>query len=279
MAALAARQHGVVSVAQLRELGFDGAAITRRVQVGRLHRLHRGVYAVGHKQLTPEGRWLAAVLACGRKAVLSHASAAGLWRIRQPNAGATIHVTVPTHAGIKQRKGIRVHRSPSVEATEHEGIPVTTPAQTLRDIKPALSDYAWKKALEQAEILRLDTGEQAREGEATRSELEETFLSLVEDHGLPQPLVNRKVEGLRVDFLWPEHHLIVESDGWETHGTRTAFERDRQRDAKLTKAGYRVLRFSWRQITQRPHEVAAALTAAGLPGCARSARSRRAARR
>ncbi len=218
------------------------------------------------------------MLACGRGAALSHGSAAALWGIR-PTAAATIHVTVPTPAGRARRSGIRIHRSPRVEATEHAGIRVTTPARTLSDIRPSLTPRAWRTAVEQAEILRLDTGPQAHAGPPTRSELEQRFLALVAAHGLPQPLVNTKVEGLTVDFLWPAHRLIVETDGWETHGTRTAFQRDRDRDATLTIAGYRVLRFSWRQVTRRPREVAAALRAAGLPAPGRSARSRPAARR
>jgi Transcriptional regulator, AbiEi antitoxin/Protein of unknown function (DUF559) len=259
---LAARQHGVVGVAQLSSLGFDRYAIRRRTQSGRLHRLYRGVYAVGHTIVNRDGRYLAAVLACGDGAVLSYRSAAELWGIR-PSAAARIDVTVAHTSGVRSSKAIIVHRSRRpVETTTHDGIPVTTAGQTLADLATALPRRALEKAAERAEALRLhvkvpDDHPGARRlaeatahdlGTTTRSPLEDAFLELCDAHGILRPLVNTVVEGFEVDFCWPADHLIVETDGYLHHGTRAAFERDRARDAQLTACGWRVVRFSDAQV-------------------------------
>ncbi len=252
----------MVSLAQLRELGFDDAAIRRRVLSGRLHRLYRGVYAVGHTITTREGRALAAVLACGAEAVLSHRSAAELWGIR-PSAAARFDITVPHTSGVRSSSAIVVHRPRRpIATTTRDGIPVTTPGQTLADLATALSRRDLEKAVEMAEVRKLhvavplDHPGAQRLGDAaggalvvtTDSPLEDAFLALCDDHGIARPLVQPIVEGYRVDFCWPADRLIVETDGYEHHGTRAAFERDRAKDAQLTVRGWRVLRFTEPQV-------------------------------
>ena len=188
MARIAARQHGVLSVPQLKGCGFSSSAIGDRVKAGRLHRIHRGVYAVGHAGIGDEGRWMAAVLACGEGAVLSHRSAAELWsilRVRRPSgAGARalpdpVDVTVPGDSGRAKRAGVRLHRSLTLSPADcalHEGIPVTKPARTLEDLRRVLSAKQFAAALREAEFLGLPTGERLRP-DHTRSELESRFLS------------------------------------------------------------------------------------------------------
>jgi hypothetical protein len=276
LAALAGRQHGVVSRRQLLEIGFDRGGIERRLAAGRLHRLYRGVYAVGHTILPREGRNLAAVLACGAGAVLSHRSAAALWGIR-PSAAARFDVTVPHTSGVRSTSAIVVHRPRRpVDRTTHDGIPITTPGQTLADLAIALPRRALEKAAEQAEALRLDVKVPAGHpgakrlaeatahdlGTTTRSPLEDAFLELCDAYGIPRPLVNVQVEGYEVDFCWPEQRLIVETDGHEHHGTRAAFERDRARDARLTALGWRVMRFTARQVRRESGSVAVVVRAA-----------------
>ena len=252
----------MVSRRQLRELGFDRGGIQRRVASGRLHRLYRGVYAVGHTVVSGHGRWLATVMACGDGAVLSHRSAAALWGIR-PTASAKVDVTVSHTSGVRPTTAIAVHRSRRpVTTARREGIPVTAPGQTLADLAIALPRRALEKAAEMAEAQRLDVhipaghpGEtRLREAMAhdlsttTRSPLEDAFLELCDAHDIPRPLVNTVVEGYEVDFCWPEQRLIVETDGHAHHGTRAAFERDRARDARLTALGWRVMRFTAGQV-------------------------------
>lgn len=274
LANLARRQHAVVSHEQLRRLGFDDPAIWRRVQSGRLHRLYRGVYAVGHTVIPRDGRFLAAVMACGDLAVLSHRSAAELWGIR-PTAGARIDVTVPRTSGVRTSARIQVHRPQRrVETTKRHGIPVTTPGQTLADVALALPRRALEKAVEMAEVRKLHVAvpedhpghRRLRDARplpvTTDSPLEDAFLALCDAHGIPRPLVQPMVEGYRVDFCWPEHRLIVETDGFEHHGTRAAFERDRAKDARLTAGGWRVLRFTRSQVHENATFVAAVVLSA-----------------
>ena len=275
IAEIAARRHGVVSRAELAVLGLDRFAIARRVKGGRLHVVHRGVYAVGHPRLTGRGRWLAAVLACGEGAVLSHRSAAALWGLR-PTAAAKVDVTVARESGWRTRGGIAVHRPRlAAPATSVDGIPVTTPGRTLLDLATVLQRRPLEKAAELAEALRLDVAiDPAHRGArrlaaamahdlgfTTRSVLEDAFLDLCARHGIPRPLVNHVVAGYEVDFWWPDAALAVEVDGFEHHGTRAAFERDRQRDARLTTAGARVLRFSYLQVFEEQETVALAISA------------------
>jgi very-short-patch-repair endonuclease len=275
LAAIAGRQYGVVRRAQLYELGFDNPALERRIANGRLHRLHRGVYAVGHTIVPPRGRWLAAVLACGDGAVLSHRSAAALWDIR-PTTATRIDVTVAHTSGVRTTATIVVHRSRrAVEAVTCDRVPVTTPGRTLLDLATALPRRQLEKAAEMAEALRLNVvvdpdhpgarrlaAAMAHDlSHTTRSPLEDDFLALCDRFEIPRPRVNAIVEGFEVDFCWPDERLVVETDG-RHHLTRAAFERDRARDALLLVRGWRVMRFTGRQVRRDTEEVAALVLSA-----------------
>jgi very-short-patch-repair endonuclease len=282
IAALAARQHGVVATRQLAALGLPQRAVSHRAAAGRLHRVHRGVYAVGHPILTANGHRMAAVLACGPAAALSHASAAALWEIR-PTSATRIDVSVRGPGGRAKRARVRVHRAATLredEITKYEAIRVTTPARTLLDLASSLPRRALERALDQAELNELfdQTALQAavdrHRGErgagelssalahhrvgttATKSELEERMLALCDRHGLSRPRVNAWIEGLEVDFLFAAEKLVVEADSYKYHRSRRAFERDRERDAILARAGYRTLRFTDRQMRRQASEVA-----------------------
>jgi hypothetical protein len=277
VADLAARQHGIVSRTQLLALGFDRGAIERRISAGRLHRLYRGVYAVGHTVISRNGAYLAAVLACGPQAVLSHRSAAAFWGLRPSNA-PKIDVTVPHTCGVRTTQRIVVHRPVlTPDPMTHAGIPVTTPGRTLADLALALPRRQLENAVEAAERLHLhiaiddDHPGAARLRNAaaddlpfTRSELEDAFLTLCDRHGIPRPLVNSLQEGIEVDFCWPEQRLIVETDGAH-HRTRAAVERDRARDALHTALGWRVMRFTKRQVRKNAANVAALVLSARSP--------------
>jgi very-short-patch-repair endonuclease len=283
---LAGRQHGVVARRQLHALGVDDDAIAYRVRAGRLHRVHDGVYAVGHTVLTRHGWWMAAVLAAGPEGVLSHAAAAALWELRA-SAAVIIDVTVPG-TGSRKREGLRVHRARDLtgQTTTHERIPVTTPERTILDLAATLQRRPLERLLDQAENARLaDVASLAALARAhtghhgasrllatldahepgttlTKSGLEERFLAMCRDAGLPRPRVNAWVEGFEVDFVFAERRLLVETDGWSWHRSRHAFERDRHRDAVHARAGWRTLRFTDRQLTTDPAGVAATVTAA-----------------
>jgi very-short-patch-repair endonuclease len=254
-------------------MGFTDADVAWRVRAARLHRLHRGVYAVGHRVLTVEGRWMAAVLACGDGAVLSHGTAAAAWEIR-PTSGGTIHVTVPSAAGRARRPGIRLHRSVTLRPEDtavHRGIPITEPHRTLCDLARTLKGRQLEQAVNQAERL-VDFGRLERSAPPslravlqrystthTRSELEERFLRLCDDHGIPRPETNTRIEGYEVDFVWRDRRLIVEVDGYEHHRSPTAFAADRERDVVLTGMGWRVMRFTYEHVTRCAAWVAGAL--------------------
>jgi hypothetical protein len=278
IAALAGRQHGVVTRTQLLRLGLSESAISRAARSGRLHRLYRGVYAVGHTVLTIEGQWMAATLATG--GVLSHATAAAAWDLRRLGAGA-IHVTVPGTPGRLRRKGIRLHRSRTLEPrdiTTHRGIPLTTPARTVIDLAHTLKGRPLEYVLDLAEQRGLvDFAELHRRPIpsslqavlslytagtfVTRSEMENRFLALCDEHGIPRPRVNSHVEGEEVDFVWPDKRLVVEVDGYRYHRSPSKFETDRERDVILALAGWQVMRFTWTQLTERPVWVARAVSA------------------
>ncbi|HEX3733578.1 MAG TPA: type IV toxin-antitoxin system AbiEi family antitoxin domain-containing protein [Solirubrobacterales bacterium] len=262
LAQIAQRQHGVISMAQLLEAGVSHSAASRRTRTGRLHRVHQGVYAVGHGGMSQEGRWMAAVLACGDGAVLSHRSAAELLGLLDPQRGQ-IHVSVPTRAGRQRRRGIRIHRpetlSPQSVSQRHR-IPVTTAARTIADLRGTISSAQLRRAIRQAEALGLRTGVAA--GEPTRSELEDLFLDLCRRHQLPKPEVNVRVGKHEVDFLWRRQRLIVETDGYRYHRGSTAFERDHDRDLDLRGSGFDLRRFTYRQITTQPDRVIRSITEA-----------------
>lgn len=274
IAALADRQHGFAARRQLLAMGVGRRAIGHAIETGRLHVWHRGVYAVGHRAVKREGRWMAAVLAVGPGAVLSHRTAAALWGIG-PGARAAIEVTVDRK--VKSREGIEVHQARLArdEVTAVDGIPVTSAARTLVDLATVLSPRGLTAAVKQAEILRLPfpdleryAGRRGvaqlrgwREPAPTRSELERRFLAFLAAEGLPPPLVNAPAHGVEPDIRWPQARLIVELDGFETHGTRAAFEDDRARDRRLLIAGWRVVRVTWRQLHRQPRALAEDLRA------------------
>ncbi|MGH2987025.1 MAG: type IV toxin-antitoxin system AbiEi family antitoxin domain-containing protein [Solirubrobacterales bacterium] len=268
-AEIAARQHGVATLTQLKMAGLSATAIRNRVRSGRLHRIHRGVYAVGHSGLSDEGRWMAAVLACGDGAVLSHRSAAELWELLPPRKGP-VHVTVPVPGGRKKRDGIHLHRSPLLPdnaTTRHDAIAVTTPARTLADLRRTIEPALFRRALRQAEFRGLDLGDVP--SDRSRSDLERAFLRLCRRYRLPAPEVNVEVGRFTVDFLWRRDRLAVETDGYAAHRGRQAFEDDHAREFELHALGYRLRRFTDRQVDHQPRAVARAVADAlrsGRPG-------------
>ena len=258
---VAARQHGVISYRQLRFLGLSQPVISRRAKAGRLYRIHRGVYAVGHPRLSFEGRCMGAALALGDDAVVSHRSAAVVWGMLRAHE-APIDLTLADDGGRKPRTGIRVHRSVTLIArltTRRRGIPVTKPSRTLRDLRRTAPQPVFRQALRRALDLRLIRSSGIAEVDLTRSELERLFLRLCRRHRLPQPELNVQVGPYEVDFLWRDRGLIVEVDGYRHHGDRSSFERDRARDADLQSRAFRVLRFTYRQVTEDHSSVVAAL--------------------
>jgi very-short-patch-repair endonuclease len=286
IAELADRQHGVVTAPQLYSLGLSEDQVRNRAQNGWLHRVHRGVYAIGRRRLSREGHWMAAVLGCGSGAVLSHQAAGELWKLRRSREGPPsepIDVTIPSARGVRARPGLSVHRIPTLrreETTSRQGIPVTTAARTILDLATSLSSRRLERAVDEAERLNLCTEEDLDEiarvhfgragtgslrallnehragSTATRNDFEELFLALCRRYHLPRPEVNVPLLDYIVDFLWPGARLVVELDGRATHGTRRAFQEDRDRDGRLAVAGYRVLRFTWWDVTRRPPIVA-----------------------
>jgi very-short-patch-repair endonuclease len=276
IARVARTQHGIVTTQQLADAGLSRAAIAKRVQSGRLYRVHQGVYSVGHDGLDEEAKWMGAVLALGPGAVLSHGAAAVLWDLLRPLSGP-IDVTVPNRTGRSRRRGIRIHRRPDLLAgatlstngfqtrphslvTVRKRIPVTTVPRTLGDIRATLAPYLVRRAIRQAEFLGLALGE--IKTDRTRSDLERDFLRLCRRYGLPLPEVNVLIGGMTVDFLWRSHRLIVETDSYATHGGTVAFENDRERDLRLRRLGYSVHHFSERQLELEPAAVAADVAAA-----------------
>jgi len=280
--ALAARQWGVVARRQLLEAGVAPTTIGDRVRAGRLLKLHPGVYAVGHARLRSEGFWLAAVLAVGPGSALSHRDAAGLHGLRPANHP---RVDVSTTGKARSSPKVEVHRTRVLDArdvTTIRGIPTTTVARTLLDLAGRVPRDHLTKAIKEAErqrtfdlnaIRAAMARTRGRNGRghraltraveeyaalglsATDSVLEDAFLRLVRRAGLSKPATQAHIEGFRVDAAWPAQRLAVELDGWTHHRTRHAFERDRERDAVLTAAGWRVLRFTYAQVTRRPDAV------------------------
>jgi hypothetical protein len=259
---IASRQYGVVSRRQLVECGLSRDAITARVRKERLHRVHQGVYAVGHRGLSRGSWWMAAVLALGPDAVLSHMSAAALWGLLRPEAGP-IDVSLPSNSGRRRRAGIRIHRCASLRAdqvTERHRIPVTTPARTIEDLRAVVPPYLVRRATRQAELARYPLGSGARvETKGTRSDLELDFLSFCAEHRIPRPQVNVRIGRWKVDFLWPAERLAVETDFFDYHRGSVAFEDDHQRDLDLRRAGYAVRRYTGAQIRNHPAAVVADL--------------------
>jgi very-short-patch-repair endonuclease len=281
---VAERQHGVIARWQLLELGFSAEAIRHRIARGRLHPVHRGVYAVGRRQLTREGRWMAAVLACGAGAVLSHHSAGCLWGLRDRER-AHVEVSVPRNRNSRP-SGITVHRrhpGALADATTRDRIPVTSPLRTLVDLAARAARPQAEALVNQADKLDLIHPERLRreleplKGEPgapllrevldratfslTDSELERLFLPIVRRVGLPKPATRPWLNGHRVDFFWPELGLVVETDGLRYHRTATQQARDTVRDNAHRAAGLVPVRFTHAQVRYEPGYVEEILVA------------------
>lgn len=282
IASLARRQHGVVTRGQLLEAGLHPNTVDLWIRNGRLHLIHAGAYALGHSALSREGRWVAAVLRAGRHAVLSHRSAAALWDVRGDDG--IVDITIPTKS--RSAEGIRRHfsRLAADEVTRRRGIAVTTVSRTLLDLSAVISDAELTRAIREAEVLRLPLRPPLAEllarhrgrrgiarlrrcldalrglpGGLSRSALEDRLLSLLKGAALPAPRTNSVIHvgdlRFEVDCCWTRERVIVELDGHRTHGTRAAFESDRERDRRLQAAGWTVVRVTWRQIHDDPAAV------------------------
>lgn len=286
---LAAGQHGVVARRQLATLGVTETMIRDRMRSGQLLRLHAGVYAVGHRQLRREGIWLAAVLALGPGAALSHRDAAGLHDLRAANH-ARVDVTT-TRRGTRPQPGIELRRTTVLDArdvTVVGAIPVTTIARTLVDLASVLPRQQLARALREADIRRAVDAHDVEDAlsrtrnrpgsghatlravleehrdrglQLTRSVLEDRFLALLAAHGLPRPATNARVGPFEVDAFWPARRLVVELDGWQHHHDRVAFQRDRDKGNALIELGCTVLRFTHDDVARDPVKIAAQLRA------------------
>lgn len=284
---LAAAQHAVFALYQVTDLGLSARGVQHRAARGALHRIHHGVYSlIPRELLTRRGHWMAAVLACGPAAVLSHRTAAALHGMRD-TARTKIEVTIPGRSG-RQRAGIDIHHAKDLapqDVTVVDNIPCTSVARTLLDLAEMVSGRALERAFDESEIrqlfdLRAIEDQLARNptrpGTAavrrvleehhigatpTQSELEEAFLGLTRRWGLPEPRVNEWVElgdggqAIWADFVWRPQRVIVETDGRRVHGTQQARERDTRRDQRAIVSGWRPIRTTWRQIFRRPLEL------------------------
>lgn len=278
LARLATRQHGVVSVQRLTRLGYSKHAIARAAADGRLHRLHRGVYAVGHTNVSLHGKCLGAVLGCGRGALLSHWSAAWLWGL-MPTQPIPIHVTtpIPRHA----RPGLRIHRSRTFIEEDRalvEEIPITSVARTALDLAARVRRRSVDRLLQRSEELKLFNlpdfesvlaRNRGHRGAAplrraivlykpppfTRSGLEERFFELLEEYGLPRPATNYVEAGYELDVYWPELRFAIELEVFETHGTRLSFEEDPVRQETLKLAGIEMIWITGPRLDREPRRV------------------------
>jgi hypothetical protein len=268
VAHLAEHQWGVLSVAELRACGLSDHAIAARARRGRLHKVHRGVYAVGHTGLTMRGRFLAAVKACGEGAALSHFSAAALWDLLPWDEHRDPDVIAP---GKRRIAGVNTHqtRNPP-QAIRYDGIPVTTPARTLADLSSVLPLIALRRAVREALTRKRITPNEARtilkdEAAPTRSELEDRVLDLLHRAGFPTPEVNQPLpNGSVPDFRWPDRRLILEADGLAWHDDPVSRRHDAERQARLEAQGERVLRVTYAQIRDDPEQTIERLRRAGL---------------
>ena len=281
---IAARQRGVITRYQLRRLGLRDSAITDRIAAGKLHRLHRGVYLVGHAVPPFGAREMGAVLACGTGSAVSHVSAGALFEWVEENAGP-VDISLPSRSR-RSRDGIRVHRPTSL-APEDIGlfdntIPITSPVRTVIDLASVLAYRPLERAVHEATAQRVVTRDQIAErldgqrGAAnlatiiavdggltlTRSEAEELLLALVRSAGLPRPLVNAKLHGYLVDFYWPDYRLVVEIDSGRWHGKPEALERDHRKNARLRSKGLDVIRYMYSQLQRDRDFVVAELARA-----------------
>jgi len=278
LAALAHRQHGVVSIRQLQRLGYSHKSVRQAAAAGRLHRLNHGVYAVGHTNLSLQGRCLAGVLASGPRALLSHFSAGWLLGLIATRP-IPVHVTTPIPR--KRRASVRIHRSETLidaDRTLEQGIPVTSVARTALDLAAAVRFGTLRRLIRRSEELEafdladfrsvlarnrghrgalpleraLDIYEPLR---LTRSELEREFLRLIERVGLPRPSTAFNVAGYELDVYWPDLRFAVEIDVYATHGGHESFEQDRRRGEDLKLAGVELTRVTGRRLEREPQQV------------------------
>jgi very-short-patch-repair endonuclease len=272
---VAARQHGVFALWQVR---LSASAVRSRVSRGKLHRIRRGVYSLS-PVLTAEARFMAAVLACGPHAVLSHRSAAHVWAIR-PTSRPLFEVTVP-HGAAKSKTGIQVHEARHIKPVLVDGIPCTSVARTIVDCAEILPLYSIENMIDRAEQLHLfdlraveaelcgrhgakplgRVLRRYRPDPGTRNRMERIMLGICRANDFPEPEVNVYVAGEERDFVWRDRRVIAETDGRERHDTTRQFEEDRRKDQTAIAAGWTVLRFTWRQIADEPARVAAVLAA------------------
>lgn len=282
--AIARPQHGLVTRTQLVELGMHRRSIDHRIRTGRLHRIRSGVFAVGTSKISQLGHWMAAVLACGPDAVLSHRSAGALYEIQRPTRGP-IHMSVPP--GRKPRQpGVIVHRRSRLEPQDvatHRDIPVTSVVITLIDLATTSDRPEIETAVNEADRRDLIDPDTLREAlprydgwpgvaalrdildratfTLTDSQLERLFLPIARRAGLSMPLTGIWVNGYKVDFYWPDLKLIVETDGLRYHRTPAQQTKDRRRDQAHTAAGFTLLRFTHAQIAYEPNYVEETLRA------------------
>jgi very-short-patch-repair endonuclease len=285
IAKLATRQHGVVSRTQLLTAGVTRHEIEWRLATGRLHAVHRGVYRVGHRAPGARAPEMAAALACGAGAVVSHRSAAYLWQLL-PYPANPPPVDIMVAGRRVRRPRIRIHRVHALDDRDtglRDRVPITVPARTLLDLASDLPIHLLERTIAEAQVRRLvrkdDLVDQlarnpgrpgtpalrtlvGRRPALTRSAAERRMLALVRAADLPTPLVNARIGRYEVDFLWRAERLAVEVDGYAYHSNRRAFERDRAKDAALAASGHTVLRVTWRQLTRAPETVVARLAAA-----------------
>lgn len=257
--------------------GVSPDAVDRRVKTGHLTVLYPGVYAIAGAPLTRHAHHLAATLACGPRAVLSSVNAAVGWAVIR-SADTELHVTVPASSR-RGPRGIAVHRADLArhEVRRKDGLLVTSPVRTLLDLA-ATHPHLLERAINEAYALRLvrpgelepirgRRGAKALRAALTdrpgfdRSKAERTLMRLIVRAGLPRPQTNVPIGPWEADLLWPDRRLVVETDGYASHSSRHAFESDRQKDADLQARGYRVVRFTWRQLTDHPERTVATLTA------------------
>jgi len=277
---LVRRQHGVVTRAQLLELGLTSAAIRHRRAKGRLYEIHRGVYVVGRNELDRHGELMAAALACGPRAQLSHRSAAELWRLRAPGKGP-VDVSVPDDV-IRHRPGISIHQRTHLRRRYIHRIPVGDPVSVLIDLATCLPDDEVEDAVNEADrldLIRTHRLRPALDQEPKRpgvgrlkrildaqtfsraaNALERRFLAIVREAGLPVPATQRRLGRYRVDFFWPDLGFVVETDSLRHHRTAAEQTVDLGRDQAHARRGLRTLRFTHSQVFHRPDHVRAVLT-------------------
>jgi very-short-patch-repair endonuclease len=277
IAEVAGRQHGVISREQLMALGLGKDSIQRRLRSGRLIRLHRSVYGVGHLNRSRETVWMAAVLAGGEGTVLSNRPAGAAWAIC--SSAGRVEVTVPRQKRPNRRIVFHHAVVPADERTVLDSIPITTVPRTILDLATVLNVRGVERAINEAEIKRLwdelslhdllhryrgrsgtskvraALHKRSEGATATKSDLEELFIVFADSAGLPRPETNVHVEGIEVDCVWRAQRVIVEVDSWEIHRTRAAFERDREKSRILQTAGWRCVPITYLQLTHASSEV------------------------